>query len=291
MIADTEGENADFADGPEYGTYTLDSLRAAISSPAAGLQQTSKIGIIGYSGGAIGAEWAAQMAPSYAPDINRLLVGSAFGGVLVDPDAQSLLRQRKQRVGRNHPDGAHRRRPLVPRQFHPVPDSLRRAAVQQVADRLDHQRARPSIRGSTINQLLLPQYQPAESIPIFVQIVNQLIMGANGTPTAPLLIGQGGGANEDLTVGNQPGIGIGDGVMVTGDVRSLASEYCQRGVKVQYNEYDGSDHIASALLWVAQALPWLNNRFSGQSAPQDCASIPAGNSLASVVLGVSPITP
>src|SRR5271170_6201846 len=58
VIADTEGEGADFADGPEYGMYTLDSLRAALHSPLTGLQHATKIGILGYSGGAIGAEWS-----------------------------------------------------------------------------------------------------------------------------------------------------------------------------------------------------------------------------------------
>src|SRR5262249_42265933 len=34
VIADAEGETADFAAGPEYGTNTLDSLKAALASPA-----------------------------------------------------------------------------------------------------------------------------------------------------------------------------------------------------------------------------------------------------------------
>jgi hypothetical protein len=37
VVADTEGEQADFAVGPEYGINTLDSLRAALASPATGL--------------------------------------------------------------------------------------------------------------------------------------------------------------------------------------------------------------------------------------------------------------
>jgi hypothetical protein len=85
VIADTEGESADFAAGPEYGINTLDSLRAALSSPATGLAGVGKIGLIGYSGGAIATEWAAELAPSYAPEVNRRIVGAAFGGVLVDP--------------------------------------------------------------------------------------------------------------------------------------------------------------------------------------------------------------
>src|SRR6185437_4147799 len=43
VITDTEGQNADFAAGPEYGTNTLDSLKAALASPATGLSSTKKI--------------------------------------------------------------------------------------------------------------------------------------------------------------------------------------------------------------------------------------------------------
>ena len=289
VIADTEGENADFADGPEYGMYTLDSLRAAIASPLTNLSHTTKIGIIGYSGGAIGAEWSAEMAPTYAPDINRLLVGSAMGGVLVDPDHNLY-----------YVNGSSVWAGILPmsvigvaRSFHvnltqyltayglQLYNKLQTASILNVLDQYS---------GLTMQDLILPQDLPPESIPIFPQVVNQLIMGAHGTPTAPLFIGQGGGPTEDGTVGDQPGIGIGDGVMVTGDVRALASEYCQRGVTVQYNQY-GLDHIASAAAWLVQALPWLSNRFAGQPAPQDCSTIAPGNSLAPVVLGVSPITP
>jgi len=290
VIADTEGEGADFADGPEYGMYTLDSLRAALHSPLTGLQHATKIGLIGYSGGAIGAEWSAEMAPTYAPDINRLLVGSAMGGVLVDPDHNLY-----------YVNGSSVWAGILPmavigvaRSFHVDLSQYLSAYGLQLYNKLQTAsiiNVLAQYPGLTLQQLLLPQDLPPESIPVYVQIVNQLIMGAHGTPTVPLFIGQGGGPVEDLTVGNQPGIGIGDGVMVTGDVRALANEYCQRGVSVQYNEYDGLDHVLGAVAWLAQALPWLNSRFAGQPAPQDCSTIAPGNSLAPVALGVTPIMP
>ncbi len=85
VITDTEGENADFAAGPEYGINTLDGLKAALASSATGLSSTKKIAMIGYSGGAIATEWAAELAPTYAPTVNSKLVGATMGGVLVDP--------------------------------------------------------------------------------------------------------------------------------------------------------------------------------------------------------------
>jgi hypothetical protein len=85
IIADTEGETADFAAGPEYGMTTLDSIRAASDTAVTGLSSSARVGLIGYSGGAIASGWAAALAPSYAPDVNARIAGVAEGGVLVDP--------------------------------------------------------------------------------------------------------------------------------------------------------------------------------------------------------------
>src|SRR5579863_9838473 len=85
IVPDTEGQTADFSSSPEYGYNTLNSIRAATSSPLTGLTTATPIGLFGYSGGAIATDWAAQLAPSYAPDVNRQLVGAAEGGILVDP--------------------------------------------------------------------------------------------------------------------------------------------------------------------------------------------------------------
>jgi hypothetical protein len=60
-------------------------LKAALASSATGLSSTKKIAMIGYSGGAIATEWAAELAPTYAPAVNSKLVGATMGGFLVDP--------------------------------------------------------------------------------------------------------------------------------------------------------------------------------------------------------------
>ena len=41
--------------------------------------------MLGYSGGVIATEWAAELAPTYAPDVNARMIGAPMGGVLVDP--------------------------------------------------------------------------------------------------------------------------------------------------------------------------------------------------------------
>ncbi len=135
--------------------------------------------------------------------------------------------------------------------------------------------------GLTWAQLAKPEYPEPEDIPIYVHTVNQLIMGTGGTPTTPLFIGQGALGELEGTAGNKPGIGEGDGVMIAGDVRSLAREYCARGDKVLYDQYP-LGHITAAVPWIAAAVPWLEARFAGAAAPQNCAGIEPGNSLAPI---------
>jgi hypothetical protein len=278
VVPDTEGEEADFAAGPVYGYNTLDSLRAALSSPATGLSSTTKIALAGYSGGAIATEWAAQEAPTYAPDINADLVGASFGGVLVDP-AHNL----------KYVEGSSSWDSIVPMAL----DGLSRAFHLDLTPYLnEHGKEllaedehvsitnRVEASGLTWSDLAKPEFPTPESIKVYVKTANKLIMGHEGTPTVPLLIGQGNGGEEfEGTAGNKPGIGPGDGVMIAGDVRSLARQYCSSGVPVHFTEYQHLGHIEGAAPWLAETAPWLAERFAGLSAPQDCSDIASGNAL------------
>lgn len=280
VIADTEGENADFAAGPEYGINTLDSLRAALAAPATGLGSAKKIGMIGYSGGAIATEWAAELAPTYAPDVNAKLVGAAMGGVLVDP-AHNL----------HYVEGSLSWAGVMPmaiigvsRAFHiDLTPYLSEYGAQLYAklEKASIAEALAHYPGLTWAQMAKPAYPTPESIPVYVHTVNQLIMGTRGTPTTPLFIGQGALGELEGTPGNKPGIGEGDGVMIAGDVRTLARQYCEHGTKILYDEYL-LGHITAAVPWISTAVPWLESRFAGLPAPSSCGSIAPGNSLAPI---------
>jgi hypothetical protein len=281
IVPDTEGQRADFASGPEYGTNTLNSIRAATSSPLTGLTTSTPIGLFGYSGGAIAADWAAQMAPSYAPDVNRQLVGAAEGGVLVDP-AHNLT----------YVDGSSIWAGIIPmaiigiaRGFHiditPYLNSygrklyraLQKASIVNVLGQYP---------GLTFAKLVKPQYANPASIPVLVKVENELNAGLRRSPTIPMFIGQGADGTLEGTPGNKPGIGPGDGVMIAGDVRTLARDFCAAGTAVDYTQYDTLSHVTTFPVWAPAALAWLNSLFAGSQAPSDCARIPPGNSLARV---------
>jgi hypothetical protein len=280
IVPDTEGQRADFAAGPEYGMNTLDSIRAAFNASAVETASNAKVALLGYSGGAIASEWAAELAPSYARDINSRLNGAAIGGVLVYP-ARNL----------HYVEGTNVWAGVMPMaligisrafevDFTPylTPRGMDLYRAMQSSS-IAHVLGQPAYRGLKWTDVVISDYPTPESLPLFVTLANQLIMGTGGTPTIPLFIGQGANGFPEGTPGNKPGIGPGDGVMIAGDVRSLAREYCARGAVVSYHQYDLLSHTSAVGLWLLQAIGWIHDRFAGKPAPNNCSSIAAGNPL------------
>ncbi len=279
-VADTEGQQADFAAGPEYGMLTLDAIRAATASPLDGLTSATPVALMGYSGGAIATGWAAQMAPSYAPDVNRRLVGATMGGVLIEPDHNL-----------HYVEGSSTWAGVMPMALVGITRAYRiditpylSAYGRQVAASLQAtsiDNAESEYPGITWQQIVKPQYPQPETIPAFVNVANKLILGHAALPTVPLQIVQGDQGELDGTANNQPGIGPGDGVMIAGDVRTYAREACHAGDPVDYTETPLT-HETTEPVWSAAALSWLATRFTGAAAPSDCATIAPGNPLTPV---------
>ncbi|MEV5000842.1 lipase family protein [Nocardioides sp. LML1-1-1.1] len=276
VISDTQGPTADFAAGPEYGYVTLDSVRASLRDSGTGIAPTAKVGLVGYSGGAIATNWASVLAPSYAPDVNARLVGAAEGGVLVRPAANL-----------DYVDGSQVWAGVIPMAVIGVSRAygidltpylndyglevyrkMQKASITEVLG---------AYPGLTWKKMTKPEYAEPSSVPIFVSTVNQLNLGSGPSPTLPMFIGQGTGGELEGTTAH-PTLGKGDGVMVAGDVRTLARQYCADGVKVLHREYALS-HFTSVALWLPEAIAWLGARFGSAPAPSNCASIAPGNPL------------
>jgi pimeloyl-ACP methyl ester carboxylesterase len=74
--------------GDALGRSVLDIVRAARRLPAAQLPPNGPLALLGYSEGGAAAGWAAQLQPTYAPNLH--LVAAAIGGV--PANVQALLR-------------------------------------------------------------------------------------------------------------------------------------------------------------------------------------------------------
>jgi hypothetical protein len=265
-VSDYEGTNLEWAAGQESGYGTLDGIRAAEN--ALGAPGSTPVAMVGYSGGAIATEWASELAPHYAPDLN--LIGVAEGGIPVD-FAHNL----------GYVNGSPSWSGVIPavlvalsRAFGFNLDTYLSAYGKTVTTAVAGECINNFLGaypGLTVQQLMKPQYQDILAVPAFATVINKLIMGtAPGHPTGPLL----------MAVGNQDGTG--DGVMIAADDEALAHQYCQDGVPVTFTQYGGLDHGTAALPFEASALVFVEARFAGLPAVNGCGLIGAGNSLAPV---------
>lgn len=279
VIADTQGPDADFAAGPEYGMLTLDSLRASRQAPKTGITSADQIALMGYSGGAIATNWAAILAPSYAPDVNDDLIGAAQGGLLVNPANNlryasgstlwgGVVAMAVVGIARSYDIDFDRYLSDVGRELLP---RIEDASIVNVLAQYP---------GMTWQQLVKPEYADPNSVPEYVDAVNKINMGTAPTPTIAIFIAQAANGILEGTQPGGPGIGAGDGVMITGDVAALAGRYCDAGLPIQYDQYDTLSHFPGAALWLPGALQWLTDRFNGTPAPTNCGKIAPGNSLA-----------
>ena len=263
IVPDYEGENLDWAAGQESGYGTLDAIRAtehALSAPA-----STPVGMVGYSGGSIATDFAAELAPSYAPELK--FAATAIGGVPVD-----FLHNLAYINGSPGWSG------IIPAVFLSLSRAFNLDLGQYLSPlgvQLTSQDAHGCINdfygtqpGLTYQQLFKPQYQDVNQNAPFVSITDKLIMGRTGTPHGPMMIGVG---NAD---------GTGDGVMIAGDDQELAHEYCSQGVPVQFSVYSGDDHTNAAVPFEVAAKSFIDQSLSGTPATNGCASIAAGNSLA-----------
>jgi hypothetical protein len=263
VTADYEGEQLDFGAGQESGAGTLDAIRATEASLK--LPTATPVALVGYSGGSIATDFAAELAPSYAPQLN--IVGAAMGGIPVDY-AHNLA----------YINGSATWGGAIPavlvglaRAFNINLNDYLSAYGQNVVNSVKDECLASSLGqypNLTYQKMFKPQYQDAFNIPVFVNVFNRLIMGDSGTPREPLFMGVG---NAD---------GTGDDVMVAADDQALAHTYCERGLSVQFNEYKGDDHESAALAFLPAALPFIAERLNGVAVTNGCASIGAGNSLA-----------
>lgn len=259
-VPDFEGTKLDWMAGRESGFGALDAVRA--SESWLGIGPGTPVGLSGYSGGAMAADWASELAPAYAASLH--VVGVAEGGIpanyvdmfhYIDGTAEYSAAIPGMLIGLSRAYGVD------------LSTYLSSYGAQVVAQ--EDQVCMASVFGKypglTIAQLMQPQYQDIYDVPVFATMLGDQTMGTASThPREPLF----------MAVGNVDGTG--DGAMVAADVRALARRYCGEGVPVEYQEYTGLSHVDAGAAFEPQTGPFLQARLAGLPFVGDCASIPPG---------------
>lgn len=234
----------------------LNVARAAESLPGSGLSAASPVGIEGYSEGGAGAASAAELAPTYAPELK--VVGTYAGAVPADLKgmAQNLegslyfAFEAMAIVGAN---AAYPEENIT---------SFLNSTGQQAYQQLQ--------QACTLSGLLGFAFQKSNSytttgkslvdyldMPQYAQLVADQVIG-NLKPSAPVEIES---APNDDVVPNSQNV-------------ALAKEWCAKGVTVQYNDIPilspGFTHALGAFTATGDGANWLADRFAGKPATGNC---------------------
>jgi hypothetical protein len=229
----------------------LDGIRAAENFAPLGLDGAkTPVGMMGYSGGSQAAEFAAEQAPTYAPELD--IVGAAIGGLPVNI-AHIAAKA----------DGG-----VFAGVYFAAAVGLARAYPQIDIDALLNpagEQMKQAISGMCIAQFVTTYaFQRIEryttggvnplTVPAVAQVATADAMGVVGVPTIPMQIYMA--SNDEL--------------VVTPDVTSLVAGYCAAGAKIQYIQFPLAEHITAEAEGLPGAIAYIQARFAGQEPPSTC---------------------
>ena len=240
VVPDYEGLKEEWTIGHQSGQLALDGIRAAENSLR--LPRSTKVAMVGYSGGSVPTGFGSAIAPKYAPDLN--LIGSAAGGVLVTP-AHNL----------NYVNGSNDWSGVIPAlvvsysRAYGFDTSFLSPKGQSIVNTVSTQciaSFASKYPGLTDTSMLNPPTTSLTQIPELAAAMARNDMTKAGRPEIPTF----------LAVGQIKGQ-IGDGVMITNDVRGLGQQW-----NSSFLRYGGLSHYAAFIPFERDAAIFLQQQFA-----------------------------
>jgi hypothetical protein len=277
VVPDYEGPGSAYSVGPLEGHGMLDGIRAAenFSAEDGSEGKRTKVGIWGYSGGAMATAWASELAPGYAPRLN--IVGVAEGGVPADVhDTFDTINNGYLAPGLAFASalGDNAAYPNL------IPLSLLNKAGLALAGEM-----------RATGNSSYPQTYPPQNISMYtvcgcnpgdlpnefptVAEVAKAVNPGQHVPKAPLFIYHD--YNDEL-------------IPIAG-VERLVQYYCGGGATVEFRVNVGDEHVSNAIVGAPEALAYLSARFNGISAVDTCGLPDNGGVIPPSPVPVVPIPP
>lgn len=250
---DHAGPQGAFLANRMAGHAVLDGIRAALRSKEfTGIKQDATITLWGYSGGSIASGWAAELQPTYAPELS--IAGAALGGP-VPYIGSALNTLNKGPLAGLVPSGitglGHAYpviKSIIDEQLLPQYKQKFAKAAKQclVADIVDFPFADVF---SWVKDKNVFNTEPAKSI------MAENSMG-QATPKIPLLVYKS----------------INDEAAPVSDADRLVKAYCSNGASVEYVRDLVSEHISLAVTGAPKALSWLKKVMNGHQPRKGCTT-------------------
>nr|WP_271211724.1 lipase family protein [Rhodococcus wratislaviensis]GLK37896.1 putative lipase [Rhodococcus wratislaviensis] len=248
-LADHEGMGGYFGAPREPGYRVLDGIRAAVSFAPLGLDQSTPVGVWGYSGGGMASSWVAEMAPEYAPDIS--IVGAALGAPVGDPGETYI------RLNGTFHAGLPALVVAGLRHLYPGLARLIRAHVDDEGiRRLDKIETMSTV--GAVARFARDDFDDYTDIPLadvlatpeVLEVFDDIRLGGR-IPQCPLLV-------------VHP---IHDQIICVDDVDRQVERYVEGGAHVTYVRDRLSEHLSLMVISAPTVLEWLTDRFDGKPLP------------------------
>lgn len=252
-VPDHLGTKSAFLANNLSGQATLDNIRAALASTDfTNISKDATITMWGYSGGSLASGFAAELQPTYAPELN--IAGAALGGTV--PQILPVVYATNKGLFTG----------LIPSGIHGLANEYPSAA-QLIADYVLPSKAAAfnktqslCLTGDITNYLGQDVFSYVSDPNIFTKPITTALLDANAmgqhVPDIPLYIYKSAG-DEISPVNN------------TDDL--VSQYYCPGGASVQYLRDELSEHATMAILGAPDAFIWLEDRMNGEPVDAGCS--------------------
>jgi pimeloyl-ACP methyl ester carboxylesterase len=233
--------------GQSEGRGVLDIVRAAAQLDGTGITTSSQVAIFGHSQGGHAALMAAELAPTYAPELD--VVGAVAGA---PPGDLGLIEQRTASAGEFLAGGFGLMMDAGFAATYPdLPaDALVTADGVATLDELGDTCLPDAFRiAAGAPDIQLDGTTDPDWAAVFA-----LNSPGHVAPAAPVLIIHG---SADVVV-----------PPVLSEL--VEQQYCDLGVTVQRTVYDGADHGSVLAVGLAEVQGWITDRLAGTPAPTSC---------------------
>ncbi|MCM6777385.1 lipase family protein [Nocardia sp. CDC159] len=249
-IPDYEGVNGHLAVAREPGYMVLDSVRAAQRFEPLGLDgANTPVALWGYSGGGMGSGWAAEMQPSYAPELN--IKGVALGAPT--SDVQSLLHVNGSMFSSLIAIGIASLSNAYPK-FAETTNKYLTPEGRALMDRTNRQcLSRNALTAMFVDYQRLLTIPIAQylALPEIKEVFDSLVLGHN-PPTAPMFVYQG----------------VFDEAVPVWSNDRMVKQWCDGGSSVIYKRDHLSEHLTLTTLGMGEAFGWIKGRLAPNAPDQ-----------------------
>jgi secretory lipase len=256
-VPDYEGPDSDFLGAEGEGAGVLDAIRATLGFSATdGISPTTDVAMWGYSGGSFATSVAAEMQPTYAPDLK--LTAIALGGEVANVETAI------ESFSGSYLGGALAMGFATVNRAYPQADLTQYLNPTGLADVAAAASDCLGTASQQFPELSIADIAKDPNVLTDTPAVTNLLwsispLGISGNPTAPVYDYHS--INDEFAP-------------IAAD-RQLMDRYCAAGVAVDHVESLASEHISLTVTGAPGTLAWLSGRFAGLSAPNDCGEIPA----------------